>query len=246
MDKNRNKFYVQKCRSKQTKQQRTEQYRRTAFGSMFSFIGVKTSSAIAEDKLKNRQSNIDRNYVRNLYALNNKCAISNIDLTFCRALTDLSIDRIDNSIGHTINNIQLICKGLNLLKNNGNNEDVLFFIDCLKNIKEFVPGIKSRDYVSLCVRNAIKTDLKNNLLSDINTDFIYDLANRQNWRCYFTGLKFAVYKHPIFSLSIDRIDNSIGHIKDNIRLVLKGINRARGNYSDNLMFEFLNDIKQNK
>jgi hypothetical protein len=48
-----------------------------------------------------------------------KCALSGLDIAFVdgpRVLTTASIDRIDNSIGYTMGNIQLVHKHINMMR----------------------------------------------------------------------------------------------------------------------------------
>lgn len=43
-----------------------------------------------------------------------------------------SLDRIDSNVGYMQGNIQFVCKGANLMKNNHTNEDALLFIKMIK------------------------------------------------------------------------------------------------------------------
>jgi len=68
-------------------------------------------------------NNINIDYCMMLYEKQNgKCAISNQEMTFCRGVgsvdTNLSIDRIDSSIGYVEGNIQFVCNIINTMKTN--------------------------------------------------------------------------------------------------------------------------------
>jgi len=69
-------------------------------------------------------------------AQNGLCAISRLPLKHeWGKLGSMSIDRIDSSVGYVINNIQLVCKGINMLKNRHSQEDVRAFLDEITNVR---------------------------------------------------------------------------------------------------------------
>lgn len=65
---------------------------------------------------------------------------------------------------------------------------------------------------------------------------INDIMDRlENGKCEVTGRRFDVaykskYFYNPFTISVDRIDNSKGYSKDNIRYVMYWVNAARGIY----------------
>jgi len=236
----RNREYVKKCRAGRSIEQSKHNhlyYTRT----WRSWITRHAWQAILEDKSKGRGCDLDLGFINKLYSTNEKCAISGLTLTHDFSLWSLSIDRIDNSIGHTKLNTQLVCRGINLAKNRHTNADVIYFVECIKDPSLFKPEKFSRDYISTCVRNAQAKFAEN----DINTDKVVELYRSQNGECALAGVKMACYAHPCLSLSIDRIDNKIGYLVTNIRLVLKAINRARSTFDDLSVIKWINDIKAN-
>jgi len=67
---------------------------------------------------------------------------------------------------------------------------------------------------------------------------LYEIGKFQRWRCALTYIPFdcargAPWRNP-FTLSIDRIDNAEGYIKDNIRLVIHGLNVALGPWGEDV------------
>ena len=63
---------------------------------------------------------------------------------------------------------------------------------------------------------------------DIDEEFIIDLYNKQNGKCYYSGLDISIdnlSKGNIFS--IDRIDSDLGYLKSNICLTLGEINTMK-------------------
>jgi len=239
----KNLEYVRKCRSKlsvEKKQQLNQYYCRSWKG----WIGRHTNTCIAEDRNKNRYCDIDINFIKNmLNTQGEKCKITNIKMTHDKSMWSMSIDRIDNAVGHTKNNVQLVCRAANLAKNNGVNDDLYCFLDNIIN-PSFCSDDISRDFISSCIRNHSAKDSRKGLKCNITTDYILELYSN-NDRCFFTNIKMAAHKHPMFSLSIDRINNSIGHVEGNVRLVTKAINRAKRDYCDNDVIRWIDDVRIN-
>lgn len=62
-----------------------------------------------------------------------KCAITGIGMTHAMGQgstqTNVSIDRIDSSIGYETGNVQLVCKAVNTIKNELKNDDLIFWCE---------------------------------------------------------------------------------------------------------------------
>ncbi len=82
---------------------------------------------------------------------------------------------------------------------------------------------------------------------DINVQYVLDLFNKQNGKCALTGVDMTLpdVGRSIFDLSIDRIDNSKGHIKGNVHLVCQGVNFMRNAYTVEEAHQLLAAIKRN-
>ena len=80
-------------------------------------------------------------------------------------------------------------------------------------------------------RNSAKSRLEKGRVSagihDIKVEDIMDLWNKQDGKCAISGIPMN-YDINEFRLSIDRIDNDLGYIKENIRLVPIEINSVAG------------------
>lgn len=242
----RNRAYVAKSRAKQTKERKKE-INRYYLNNMRSFITRKVHCSISEDKIKHRKYGISPDQVRELYQTNKCCLISGVKLTHNQSLFDLSIDRIDNNLGHLLSNIQLVCRGINLAKNKSTNIDVIDFVAYLRRIKDAPESaFISRDYISSCIRNHKSKDLRRfNVVSNIDTDFIINMFNQQSGKCALTGVMMYCNKHPCTSISIDRIDNQKPHMRNNVRLVLKAINRVKSDKSDRELLEWVEAVRSN-
>ena len=236
--------YVAKCRAKMSldaKRHRNQRYCRSWDG----WIKSKTYASAYEDRRKGRSNNLVWEYVDELFkAQDGRCLFSGVELTHDKSLFSMSIDRVDNQLGHIAGNIQIVCMGVNLAKNRHANDDAIELVKAIRGEADFKPQKVSRDYISSCVRNGIQADATKHRGNDIdNADFILGLLDQQGGKCYFTGVPLACYHHPCFSVSMDRIDNQLGHIKGNVRLVLKSMNRAKGTRTDIEFIKWLDMVK---
>ena len=77
----------------------------------------------ASKRIHKRDFNIDLLYVCEVYeAQRGLCAITGVKMTYVAGEgivpTNISIDRIDSSIGYAKGNIQLTCRNVNIMKSN--------------------------------------------------------------------------------------------------------------------------------
>ena len=82
-------------------------------------------------------------------------------------------------------------------------------------------------------RESIKLALKRKG-GDITADFMFQMWLDQDGCCALSGIKmvWGGGKATSTSMSIDRIDQSRGYYKDNVRLICHAINSFRGKMSD--------------
>ena len=71
---------------------------------------------------------------------------------------------------------------------------------------------------------------------EFGPEFIEELYNLQNGRCAYTGDVLEIRAGFSNTMSVDRIDSSIGYTKDNIRLVTWEVNKAK---MDSTMSDFV-------
>jgi hypothetical protein len=104
---------------------------------------------------------------------------------------------------------------------------------------------KSGFYINNTIWNSYKKGaIKRNLVFDINPQDIFDLYQKQNGLCVYTGAKLNCISTNCSKIdwSIDRIDNSKGYTKDNILLVSKTANMFRNRSTIKEMLEFCNMV----
>lgn len=116
-------------------------------------------------------------------------------------------------------------------------------IDYYKNKKQISP-------LSFIYRNTLQSlksrKKKNkNIEFDITREFLNELWDTQNGKCYYTGIEMIIIKegkHPQHP-SLDRINSDKGYTKDNVVLCCQSINFAKHSYSKEEFINFLNLIK---
>ena len=68
---------------------------------------------------------------------------------------------------------------------------------------------------------------------DLDIEYLKDVYTKQKGYCAISGLPMTyTYENPDLCISIDRIDNKIGYLKTNIRLVCYRVNIMRNELSE--------------
>ena len=71
--------------------------------------------------------------------------------------------------------------------------------------------------------------------SEITIDDLLEIYNSQEGKCALTGMEMTLgdkrngNNNP-YSLSVDRIDNSLGYTKENVWMVIKAVNQFKSCY----------------
>jgi hypothetical protein len=93
---------------------------------------------------------------------------------------------------------------------------------------------------------------KRNQIIDVSIDDLKEQWELQNGICEFSGVKLILSSHtkieknPIYAASLDRIDNSKGYVKGNIRWVSRAMNWMKNTMTDDMVNELINIIIKNK
>lgn len=97
-------------------------------------------------------------------------------------------------------------------------------------------------------QNTLLHDCKNrNLEVNIDIDYINFLFDKQNGKCFWFGVELKpsnIKKHPQ-QPSLDRLDNSLGYIKNNVVLTCYSANIGRNENDKDTWIDFLKQIKPN-
>ena len=79
---------------------------------------------------------------------------------------------------------------------------------------------------------------------DLVPDDLLEMWESQDGRCYWTSIPLELSPTPrhLFQPSLERIDNSLSHTKDNCVLVCWGVNYARGSADLKTWLRFLKSL----
>lgn len=77
---------------------------------------------------------------------------------------------------------------------------------------------------------------------DISYTDVYNLWVLQDGKCAITNIPMIKDRGFPDSMSVDRINNSLGYVSTNIRLVCRQINLMKNTLSDDEVFLFINKI----
>ena len=80
---------------------------------------------------------------------------------------------------------------------------------------------------------------------DLTPDFLEEMFSKQGGRCAWTGVTLTteVNSDRLRIATLDRLDNSRGYTKDNVVLVCKAANQARGDASPEEFVRFIDDVR---
>ena len=125
----------------------------------------------------------------------------------------------------------------------------------IKHISQFHDNFKLTRYIRQpddytkfrwYIKSIIKNSKKRSHTYDVDIEYLKELWESQNGICPFTGIKLILRTHNYkqerspYQASLDRIDNSKGYIKGNIRFVSLMFNYAKNDFTDEQVIEFCN------
>jgi hypothetical protein len=174
----------------------------------------------------------DWDYLIGLYhKQNGNCAITNMPMTTqLNDLRSISIDRIDSALGYIRGNIQLVCQWANFAKNKYSTDELRLELreflnpsnDCLCDHSLLHNWLSSSFH-------RIQTNKKAEY--GITIDDLLKLYQRQSGRCAITDVLMKYCRNNLRTASVDRIDPQFGYYINNIHLVCRWANFAKGRYS---------------
>jgi hypothetical protein len=109
-------------------------------------------------------------------------------------------------------------------------------------------GLKQKERRVRLWQNTLLHDCKHrNHIVDIDVDYINFLFEKQKGKCYWFGVELLpslTRKHPQ-QPSLDRLDNNLGYIKDNVILTCYSANIGRNETDKKTWIEFIKQINPN-
>jgi len=115
-----------------------------------------------------------------------------------------------------------------------------------------VGNSKSRDKLNstiegrakIFLQNARKSAIKRKQIFDLEIKDIVDCWNNQEQTCAYSGRAMTLKHGELNTVSIERIDSSIGYTKDNTILVCNAVNRMKSNFNLSDFVCFCKDISK--
>jgi hypothetical protein len=89
-------------------------------------------------------------------------------------------------------------------------------------------------FLRTCKESAKK---RNQEFSLERQDFL-EMWDEQQGLCVYTGLPMELQPNTLFSVSVERVDNSVGYTKNNTVLVTNAVNRMKSNMEGEDFFHF--------
>lgn len=83
---------------------------------------------------------------------------------------------------------------------------------------------KFKDIIYSCFMNAKYRSEKRGHEFTISIEYLLELFEKQNRKCHYFGLNLILEPHYPMTVSIDRLDSSIGYTKENVVLAGKAAN----------------------
>jgi hypothetical protein len=204
---------------------------------------------------------IDKDFILQLYEKQNKkCAMTNIEMTHnslndrkngdCHIMNlyNISIDRIENTIGYTKTNVRLVCAFVNKIRMDMNDDEFMSLCKEVTterkgkkvNIDEVIESYKFDKFIKYKLDSAKHNAKSREIDFELEKEDIIEIFKKQKGKCMFTKnrLSFDRELTKDSDLSIDRIDCSIGYISTNIQLVENKINISKSDIPNADYIEF--------
>lgn len=195
---------------------------------------------------------------------NKKCILSGIDLIWKNVdnkIGNASVDRKDNNIGYTKENIQIVHKDINMMKSDYQES---FFLELCKKVAsfdgKFTPFINyklSKRHPNWVGVGGISTRFFNRMKStaahrkinfNLEIEYCWGLYLQQGGICALSGIPISFSENSLSKLttcSLDRIDSSKEYSEDNIQWVHKDINRIKWRLDQSYFIETCKLITKN-
>ena len=203
-------------------------------------------------KIRRIEFEISCKYAWSLYEQQHgKCVLSGQVISFDDATA--SLDRIDSSLGYICGNVQWVHKVVNRMKGNLDEDK---FIEWCKIITDWNGEIVDGSLVPITKKyhkwsgagnlatwmlGRIRTNAKRRNISydeTLTCKELWSLFVRQGGCCALSGVRLQfppnAYRRVEGTVSLDRIDVSLGYFFNNVRWVHKELNNMRGQLNDEL------------
>lgn len=104
---------------------------------------------------------------------------------------------------------------------------------------------RSNNLIHYRVESARHRALRKGIVFEITDDDIIEKLNKQGNRCFISNQPISMIENDWYSLSLDRLDNSIGYTKDNTIVVTKFVNTSKNDLSLSVFIKMLKEVCDN-
>lgn len=87
---------------------------------------------------------------------------------------------------------------------------------------------------------------RKNISLEIDADFLKELWNKQEGKCFFSNIKMKKDGTGNYTGSLDRINSNMGYTKENVVFVLSIVNSMKNSLSENEFFNLIEVLYKNK
>jgi hypothetical protein len=102
-----------------------------------------------------------------------------------------------------------------------------------------VESVDVKSWLAKCMKHTRFADRRLNREFDLSLQFLLDLYEKQNGLCAISGVAMTHNRNDLFAISIDRINNSHGHLRSNVQLVCQAMNLAKREYKNSDIHAFM-------
>lgn len=85
-----------------------------------------------------------------------------------------------------------------------------------------------------------------NMKFDLTPEFLMDLWNVQDGKCFYSGLEMTYDRNDLYTVSVDRVDSNKGYTQDNVVLCCWSVNSMKNSYSTDEFLFLCNSVVENQ
>jgi len=104
---------------------------------------------------------------------------------------------------------------------------------------------RSNNLIHYRVESAKHRALRKGIVFEITDEDIVNKLSEQNNKCYISKQTISMIENDWYSLSLDRLDNSLGYTKDNTIVVTKFVNSSKNDLPLNIFLKMLKEVCDN-